>query len=79
MKVIVVDDKFDADVAGDSREDWQERDRQAGQVRAQHAPAWRSHRRESGKLLPMAEIIIHENARANMVAGKMPGLPQRDL
>ena len=34
------------------------------------------HTGDNEKLLAMAEVIAHRNARANMVTGKMPGVPR---
>jgi cyclase len=72
--VIVVDDKFDADVAEILAKIKSVTDKPVKYVLNTHQHG--DHTGGNQKLLPMAEIIIHENARANMVAGKMPGVPR---
>jgi cyclase len=72
--VIVVDDKFDADVAEILAKIKGVTDKPVKYVLNTHQHG--DHTGGNQKLLPMAEIIIHENARANMVAGKMPGAPR---
>jgi cyclase len=72
--VIVVDDKFDADVAEILAKIKSVTDKPIKYVLNTHQHG--DHTGGNQKLLPVAEIIIHENARANMVAGKMPGVPR---
>jgi cyclase len=72
--VIVVDDKFDADVAEILAKIKSVTDKPVKYVLNTHQHG--DHTGGNQKLLPTAEIIIHENARANMVAGKMPGIPR---
>jgi glyoxylase-like metal-dependent hydrolase (beta-lactamase superfamily II) len=72
--VIVVDDKFDADVAEILAKVKSVTDKPVKYVLNTHQHG--DHTGGNQKLLPVAEIIIHENARANMVAGKMPGVPR---
>ena len=72
--VIVVDDKFDADVAEILAKIKSVTDKPVKYVLNTHQHG--DHTGGNQKLLPVAEIIIHENARANMVAGKMPGVPR---
>jgi glyoxylase-like metal-dependent hydrolase (beta-lactamase superfamily II) len=72
--VIVVDDKFDADVAEILAKIKSVTDKPVKYVLNTHQHG--DHTGGNQKLLPMAEIIIHENARANMVEGKMPGVPR---
>jgi glyoxylase-like metal-dependent hydrolase (beta-lactamase superfamily II) len=72
--VIVVDDKFDADVAEILAKIKSVTDRPVKYVLNTHQHG--DHTGGNQKLLPTAEIIIHENARANMVTGKMPGIPR---
>jgi cyclase len=72
--VIVVDDKFDADVPEILAKIKSVTDKPVKYVLNTHQHG--DHTGGNQKLLPMAEIIIHENARANMVAGKMPGAPR---
>lgn len=72
--VIVVDDKFDADVAEILAKIKSVTDKPVKYVLNTHQHG--DHTGGNQKLLPTAEIIIHENARANMVAGKMPGQPR---
>jgi cyclase len=72
--VIVVDDKFDADVAEILAKIKSVTDKPVKYVLNTHQHG--DHTGGNQKLLPTAEIIIHENARANMVAGKMAGVPR---
>jgi cyclase len=72
--VIVVDDKFDADVAEILAKIKSVTDKPVKYVLNTHQHG--DHTGGNQKMLPLAEIIIHENARANMVAGKMPGVPR---
>jgi cyclase len=72
--VIIVDDKFDADVAEILAKVKSVTDKPVKYVLNTHQHG--DHTGGNQKLLPTAEIIIHENARANMVAGKMPGIPR---
>jgi len=72
--VIIVDDKFDADVAEILSKIKSVTDKPVKYVLNTHQHG--DHTGGNQKLLPVAEIIIHENARANMVAGKMPGVPR---
>lgn len=72
--VIVIDDKFDADVAEILAKIKSVTDKPVKYVLNTHQHG--DHTGGNQKLLPIAEIIIHENARANMVAGKMPGIPR---
>jgi cyclase len=72
--VIGVDDKFDADVAEILAKIKSVTDKPVKYVLNTHQHG--DHTGGNQKLLPTAEIIIHENARANMVAGKMPGIPR---
>ncbi len=72
--VIVVDDKFDADVAEILAKIKSVTDKPVKYVLNTHQHG--DHTGGNQKLLPIAEIIIHENARANMVSGKMPGVPR---
>jgi cyclase len=72
--VIVVDDKFDADVAEILAKIKSVTDKPVKYVLNTHQHG--DHTGGNQKLLPMAEIIIHENARANMVSGKMAGIPR---
>jgi glyoxylase-like metal-dependent hydrolase (beta-lactamase superfamily II) len=72
--VIVVDDKFDADVAEILAKIKSVTDKPVKYVLNTHQHG--DHTGGNQKMLPIAEIIIHENARANMVAGKMPGVPR---
>lgn len=72
--VIVVDDKFDADVAEILSKIKSVTDKPVKYVLNTHQHG--DHTGGNQKMLPMAEIIIHENARANMVAAKMPGVPR---
>ncbi len=72
--VIVVDDKFDADVAEILAKIKSVTDKPVKYVLNTHQHG--DHTGGNQKLLPVAEIIIHENARKNMVAGKMPGVPR---
>jgi cyclase len=72
--VIIVDDKFDADVAEILAKIKSVTDKPVKYVLNTHQHG--DHTGGNQKLLPTAEIIIHENARANMAAGKMPGIPR---
>jgi glyoxylase-like metal-dependent hydrolase (beta-lactamase superfamily II) len=72
--VIAVDDKFDADVAEILAKIKSVTDKPVKYVMNTHQHG--DHTGGNQKLLPVAEIVIQENARANMVAGKMPGIPR---
>ena len=72
--VIIVDDKFDADVPEILAKIKSVTDKPVKYVLNTHQHG--DHTGGNQKLLPSAEIIIHENARANMVTGKMPGIPR---
>ena len=72
--VIIVDDKFDADVAEILAKIKSVTDKPVKYVLNTHQHG--DHTGGNQKLLPTAEIIIHENARANMVTGKMAGVPR---
>ncbi len=72
--VIIVDDKFDADVAEILSKIKSVTNEPVKYVLNTHQHG--DHTGGNAKMLPVSEIIIHENARANMVAGKMPGVPR---
>src|SRR5579871_2544512 len=72
--VLVVDDKFERDAPQIMEKIKSVSDKPVKYVLNTHQHG--DHTGGNQKLLPVAEIIIHENARKNMVAGKMAGVPR---
>jgi len=72
--VILVDDKFERDYNDIMAKVKSLTDKPVKYVlNTHHHP---DHSGSNEKLLITAEVIAHRNARANMVAGKLPGLPR---
>ncbi len=72
--VILVDDKFERNYADIQAKVKSVTDKPVKYVLNTHQHG--DHTGGNEKLLPSAEILIHKNARANMVSTKMPGLPR---
>jgi len=72
--VILVDDKFERNYADIQAKVKSVTDKPIKYVLNTHQHG--DHTGGNEKLLPTAEIIAHRNARANMAAGKMPGVPR---
>ncbi|PYT15286.1 MAG: hypothetical protein DMG59_14350 [Acidobacteria bacterium] len=72
--VIIIDDKFERDHADIVAKVKSISDKPIKYVLNTHQHG--DHTGGNEKLLGSAEIIAHKNARANMVQGKMPGLPR---
>ncbi len=71
---VLVDDKFDRNVAEILEKVRSVTDKPVRYVLSTHHHG--DHTDGNQRLLGSAEIIAHENARANMVKGKLPGLPR---
>jgi cyclase len=72
--VIIIDDKFERDHADIVAKVKSISDKPIKYVLNTHQHG--DHTGGNEKLLGSAEIIAHKNARANMVQGKMPGVPR---
>jgi cyclase len=72
--VILIDDKFERDYTDIMAKVKSVTSQPVKYVLNTHQHG--DHTGSNEKLLPTAEIIAHKNARANMVAGKMPGVPR---
>src|SRR6516164_4661687 len=71
--VIVVDDKYERDVTDILAKIKTLTDKPVKYVLNTHQHG--DHTGGNQMLLSQTEILIHQNARANMAAGKMPGIP----
>src|SRR5580658_7677217 len=72
--VILIDDKFERDYSDILAKVKSVTNQPVKYVLNTHQHG--DHTGGNEKFLPSTEIIAHKNARANMVTGKMPGLPR---
>src|SRR5580704_8859945 len=71
---ILVDDKFERNYDGIMEKVKSVTDKPVKYVMSTHHHG--DHTGSSAKFLAFAEIVAHKNNRANMVTGKMPGVPR---
>ena len=71
---ILVDDKFERNYDGIMEKVKSVTDKPVKYVMSTHHHG--DHTGSSAKFLAFAEIVAHKNNRANMVNGKMPGIPR---